>query len=64
MLGVPFTVRVNAAVQISTGALSLEAVAITSAQTDELTDGFWDAFVGTSFDALPEVPPDGKHSIS
>lgn len=30
-----------------------------SNETNYLTDNYWDAFVGTRYDVLPEVPNDG-----
>lgn len=61
--GVSFSPGRTSGVQLTTGALELEAVAVHSASALNLTDNFWDAFVGTSFDALPEVPADGSIQI-
>eukprot|EP00210_Caulerpa_lentillifera_P001110 g1071.t1 len=57
--GVPFTVPGASNSRLTTPTLSLTAVNVVSNETNYLTDNYWDAFVGTRRDILPEVPKDG-----
>jgi len=58
-LGVPFSDRGLSSARLTTPTLSLTAVNVVSNETNVLTDNYWDGFVGTRRDLLPEVPADG-----
>lgn len=58
-LGVLFSDRGLSSARLTTPTLSLTAVNVVSNETNFLTDNYWDGFVGTRRDILPEVPADG-----
>lgn len=59
-LGVPLTLGATTTnSRLTTPTLNLTAVNVVSNETNYLTDNYWDAFVGTRSDVLPEVPNDG-----
>eukprot|EP00210_Caulerpa_lentillifera_P009052 g8639.t1 len=62
--GVPLTLDSPESVVLQTSGLSLRISDVTSERAEAATDNNWSAFVGTSRDVLPEVPPDGLIRLS
>eukprot|EP00210_Caulerpa_lentillifera_P009050 g8637.t1 len=56
--GVSLTLGRSTNSRLTTPTLNLTAVNVVSNNTNFLTGNYWDAFVGTRYDVLPEVPND------
>eukprot|EP00210_Caulerpa_lentillifera_P001088 g1049.t1 len=62
--GVPLTLESSDTVILRTPELTMSIETVSSELADAATDDEWGAFVGTSRDILPEVPPDGIIRLS
>lgn len=58
--GIPLDVTEEAEIVLFTTSLAINIVDISSSSAQNLTDGVWDANIGTEDDKLPEVPPDSN----